>query len=115
METLLETIRLAVQRDATDEARAAGVLACRTILTALETKPGEPMVVGAAPSIPSAEPAPPGAQLAQVVAALRGMPADQLLDLAIARMRAALPAGTEPQRAEPVKFHIVQLPPGRRT
>lgn len=127
MENLLESIRTAVTADASDEARAAGAQACRAILTALEAKPGEPMTVATpAPSgaadtaAPAAPPAVANAiqtadptQIANLVSALRGIPVDQLLDLAIARMRAALPSGVEAPRVEPLKFHIVQLP-GRR-
>ena len=42
------------------------------------------------------------------VSALRGMPPDQLLDLAIARLKAALPPGTE---APPVRRLAVPLVP----
>lgn len=130
MENLLESIRAAMTAEASDEARA-GAQACRTILTALDAKAGEPMTpdpptapianelaISATPeiasdvanAIQSADPA----QIASVVSALRGIPVDQLLDLAIARMRAALPAGVEAPRVEPLRFHIVQLPRGRR-
>jgi hypothetical protein len=36
---LIEAIRAAITEDATAEARAAGILACRTLLAALETEP----------------------------------------------------------------------------
>jgi hypothetical protein len=104
MENLIEAIRAALADNAPDDARTAGAQACRTILTALETKPGQPMTAATANDPNSTT------QVAQMVAALRGVPAEQLLDLAIARLRAALPAGTEPPRAAPVAFHIVQLP-----
>lgn len=111
MDNLLESIRVALSTDANDETRAAGAHACRTILAALDAKAGEAMTPAAsdtaAPSA-SAEP------IAQVVAALRGVPAEQLLDLAITRLRAALPTGVEAPRVEPLKFHIVRLPAGRR-
>src|SRR5687767_11949535 len=84
METLIESIRVAVQRDATDEAKHQGALACRTILTALEAKAGEPLVTPTqAPTDapPAAQgnqtpmPAPPPIgpqQVAAIVGALRG-------------------------------------------
>ena len=135
METLLETIRAAIAASANDEARAAGAHACRTILTVLEAKPGEPLATTApevattqassiidvvagdaastdVPAAPTAG-ADPG-QIASMISALRGIPVDQLLDLAIARMRAALPKGIEVPRPEPVKFHIIQLPRVKR-
>lgn len=101
METLLESIRAAIAADASEQTRATGAQACRTILTALEAKPGEPMP---APSSVSST------QIAQMLGALKGVPAEQLLDLAITRLRAALPTGTETPRVAPVKFHVVQLP-----
>lgn len=103
METLLESIRAAIDPDASEQARAAGAHACRTILTALEAKPGEPMPA-------SASDASPATQIAQMLGALKGVPAEQLLDLAITRLRAALPTGTDAPRVAPVKFHVVQLP-----
>jgi hypothetical protein len=48
-------------------------------------------------------------QIASVVGALRGVPPDQLLDLAIAKLRASLPAGVEVPKVEPLKFHIISL------
>jgi len=98
---LIEAIRAAVATEASPEARAAGAAACRAILGALEASPGQPMAT-AAPIDTS--------QIATVVGALRGIPADQLLDLAIAKLRSALPAGTDVPRVEPLKFHIIPLP-----
>src|SRR5687768_1819955 len=116
MDTLLESIRAAIAATANDEARAAGAHACRTILTVLEAKPGEPLASSAssvatpassiidvvAADAASTTDVPPSAaptadtdpaQIASIISALRGIPVDQLLDLAIARMRAALPQG----------------------
>lgn len=116
METLLESIRIALSPDATDASRAAAAQACRTILTTLETKPGEQMTLDIeAPSEPQVateitSASTDAAQIANMIGALRGIPVDQLLDLAIARMRAALPKGVEAPRVEPLKFHIIQIP-----
>lgn len=118
METLIETIRVAVQSDATDEAKHQGALACRTILTALEAKAGEPLVPStdpsaATPSAPVSQPAPAiePQQVAAIVGALRGMPAEQLLDLAISRLRAALPKDATTPAIAPVKFQIIPITP----
>jgi hypothetical protein len=46
-----------------------------------------------------------------LVSAFRGIPPDQLLDLAIARLRAALPAGVEVPNATPLNLRIVTVPP----
>nr|HEX4316254.1 hypothetical protein [Kofleriaceae bacterium] len=99
MENLLEAIRAAVVTDASPEARAAGAQACRTILAALEATAAEPIQAAAAqPTTPP---------IADLVATLRGVPMDQLLDLAIARLRAALPVGTAVPTVQPVKFQFI--------
>ena len=84
MDALIEAIRAASVAGASDEARAAGAQACRTILTALEAKPGQPLA------------APAAADVAALVASVSGIPVDQLLDLAIARLRAMVPADSAP-------------------
>lgn len=110
MENLLESIRAATAPDATEDARAAGAKACRTLLTALEAKAGEPMAPAVqSPTSPGSAPVTATA-IANVVAALGQLPPEQLLDLAIARLRAALPAGGEGVAPVPLKFQIVQLP-----
>lgn len=121
METLIEAIRVAVQSDATDDAKHQGALACRTILTALEAKAGEPLVPPTqAPtevstvvqSDQTATPATPPIgpqQVAAIVGALRGMPPEQLLDLAIARLRAALPSEATTPTIAPVRFQIIPI------
>jgi hypothetical protein len=78
MDALIEAIRVAVAPDAPNDARAAGAAACRTILTTLDAQPGEQMVTAVLP-----EPA----QLATLIGAMRGVPTEQLLDLAIAKVR----------------------------
>ena len=100
MDNVIESIQAAVATDATPEARAAGIAACRMILSALEGTPGEPLAA-AVPVGPS--------QISSIVGALRGVPPDQLLDLAIAKLRAALPTGTEVPAVAPLKFHIVPI------
>ena len=100
MNELIETIRAAVADGATDDARLAGAAACRTILTALEANAGEPM------SLP---------QLGPALAALRNVPPDQILDLAIERLRAAVATRKPAELAStsaashPLRFQIVPL------
>lgn len=106
MENLIESIRVAVLAEATDEQKQKGALACRTILVALEAEPGEP-ITGA-----HAAPAPlPMPDVTAFVNAVRAMGPDQLLDAAIARLCAALPAGTNVPQVGPPKFHIVPVVP----
>jgi hypothetical protein len=121
MENLIETIRIAVQSDATDDAKHQGAHACRTILIALEAKAGEPLVLPTqAPTdvstiVQSDQTATPAAppigpqQVAAIVGALRGMPPEQLLDLAIARLRAALPSEATTPTIAPVRFQIIPI------
>ena len=98
MNDLIEAIRIAIARDAPAETRAAGIDACRMILAALGATPGEPMLATAAPT-----PSP----IAAIVAGLRGVPPDQLLDLAIAKLRSIVPA--EPTPA-PTGFKYLRVP-----
>jgi len=98
MENVIEAVRGALAPDATPEAKAAGVAACRAILAALEATPGQSF---------AAVPASPAGAIAGM---LRGMPPEQLLDLAIAKLRAALPPGTEVAAPKPMAIKMVQLP-----
>lgn len=92
METLVESIRLAVAADASPEARASGAEACRAILNALDPEPPPPSAV-------QANAAHTTAQIAQLATALRGVPVDQLLDLAITKLRTMVPAAPAASRA----------------
>lgn len=98
MEEAITAIRGALAPEANAEARAAGIAACRAVLGALEPT----TTVAVAP--------PNAAAVAQIVGALRGVPPDQLLDLAITRLRAALPPGTEVAPVKPIQFHLIQIP-----
>jgi hypothetical protein len=91
MDDLLEQIRAALAPDATDDARAAAANACRSIVSTLE-------------------PPPPPNPMTEVANTLRGIPAEQLLDLAIAKLRSALPAGVEVPPVPKLEFHFVPLP-----
>ena len=102
MDQLIEAIRNATATDATDEVRAAGAFACRTILTALEAKPGESLAPPIATTVPDSP-------IAAVVAGLRGVPVDQLLDLAIAKLRTMVPADVAAQ-APKISIRLIQVP-----
>jgi hypothetical protein len=101
MNEVIEAIREALATDATTEARANGVAACRAVLTALEAAPGEAFT---ATPIPVASATP---QVTNIVSMLRSVPPDQLLDLAIAKLRAALPAGADVAQVQPLKFQFI--------
>jgi hypothetical protein len=70
MQELIEAIRSAVGADATAEQKATGVQACRTIVAALDTEPGKPIVL---PGMP-------------LPASTSRVSVDQMLDLMIARL-----------------------------
>jgi hypothetical protein len=105
MEELLASIQSGVLADASPEARASAVSACRTIISVLEATPGQPIVASAPIN---------STQIASMVGALRGVPPDQLLDLAIAKLRSVLPEGADVPKVTPLKFHIIPIPPGRQ-
>lgn len=90
MENFIDAIRSAVADDASNETRANGAQACRTILAALEARLGDSLAHVAPIAQMPAAPA-----LQAIVGALRTMPGDQLLDVAIAKLRTLVPAGTE--------------------
>lgn len=102
MEDVINAIRAAVAPDATADAKSAGIAACHAVLAALDATPGQP--IGTAPI--------PATPVAAIVGALRGMPPDQLLDLAIAKLRAALPADAQVVPVKPVAIPIVPIPRG---
>ena len=70
MQELIEAIRAAVATDASPEQKATGVQACRTIVAALDTEPGKPIVL---PGMP-------------LPAATSRVSVDQIIDLMIARL-----------------------------
>ena len=98
METLIDAIRAAVADGATDDHKRAGASACRAILTALDAAPGAPLAPAAAP--------------APVLAALGRMDLNQLLDVAIARLRVlnASSNGAPPTPSRGVSFPLVAVP-----
>ncbi len=100
METLIETIRAATAPDATQETRTSGIEACRTIIGALGGQAVEPLA-----SAPRSE---PGPVATAVAALLRTTPPDQLLDMAIAKLRALVPDDGKPA-APMFRWHRVEV------
>ena len=70
MQELIEVIRVAIATDASTEQKATGVQACRTIVAALDTEPGKPIML---PGMPLPAPA-------------SRVSVDQMLDLMIGRL-----------------------------
>jgi hypothetical protein len=122
MENQIEAIRTALHADADPVARCAGLAACREILAALETATDGEAAEAAtvqpqtAPAPTSAATAPPvqtppidPAAIATLFASLGKLPPEQLLDLAIARLRAALPPNASVPAPTPLRFQLVPL------
>ena len=82
MQDLIEIIRAAITPNATAVQKAAGVQACRTIAVALDTEPGQPLILTHAPVRASP---------------LAGVSLDQVLDLVIARLSAVAKEHEETQ------------------
>ena len=104
-ENLIETIRAAVAEGAPAEARAAGANACRVLLTELDPQPAGPSA--------AQQPQPqPNLPIGAIVAAIRGMPADQLADLLIAKLRTLVPgdAAAISPPARPFSIEYVKVP-----
>lgn len=130
--SLIASIVTALAPEASEEKRAAGALACLTIHAALAGHGAAPVLVPA----PAAAPAPPIPEtpVAAIVSRLRGMPLEQVFDLAINRLQVAVtareqtspappssptpasvpapPVGPETtQRLPPMRFQMVPVPP----
>lgn len=106
LDALIASIRAAVAPGAAPEARAIGATACRAVLAALETQPGQPLASTPAPAASAIASSPIGALLASLAA----MPRDQLIDTLLSRLRAALPPGTRLPISGAPRFHLIQLP-----
>lgn len=112
---LIASIRAAVTPSASAEARAAGANACRSILTVLEAKPGQPLAPTPQRTPPSAQASPLVALLSQpgLLSKLAAMSRDELIAL-LQQLTSAMPARpTTPTTAAP-RFHLIQIPSARR-
>ena len=97
-EKLIETIRAAVADGASDEARAAGAGACLVLRDALQLRHGAAFLEANTP------PAPP---IAAIARSLRTMPVDDVLALAIAKLRTLLPP--DAATAAPFRLNIPSI------
>lgn len=114
MEALLDSIRIAASDGATDEERRRGATACRALAQALDGDLcGSTLAaLAASPAAGAASPelrAAPAAALAS--GPFAGMTADQVLDLAIAKLRAAVGDGpAAPPLGQPFTVPLVPVP-----
>ena len=126
MAAFLELIGRGLATEADDATRATArelwARCAHAIVTAATAAPlpsppmpalAAPMALAPMPAVPVAMPAPPVPVSPIAVAAqtLRGMSADQLLDLALQRLRAALPAGAAPSTPKGIQFQLVPIAP----
>jgi hypothetical protein len=106
---MIASIRSAVAPNASREARTAGASACRSILTVLEAKPGQPL--GGAPAAPAQPQSPLASLFSQpgLLNKLAAMSREQLLDLLKQVTGAASPRTQSPATDAP-RFHLIQIP-----
>lgn len=103
LQNYLAAITGAFANDASPESRSAGVAACRAILAMLDPTPIAPE------QVPAPVPLPPDPNIAALVSAIRGLPIDQLLDLAIVRLKAVLPVGAAVPEIQRLQFPILPI------
>lgn len=110
---LIASIRSAVAPNASFQARNAGASACRSILTVLEAKPGQPLT--SAPRAPTQPQLPLVGLLSQpgLLTKLAAMSREELIDLLRQVTGATSPRAQAPSTAGP-RFHLIQIPQIRR-
>lgn len=118
-EAILEIIRRGLAPEADPAARASALDVCGRIVQAFGgPMPASPVNLAPAPTMPPpfampqgfAPPA-PASPLAAAVGMLRNLPPEQLLDLAIQRLRAALPQETTVPETKGIQFQLVPVIP----
>lgn len=116
MDALLDSIRVAIDDGASDDERQRGALACRALAEALEGSiVVAPPAAAPLPALrPSTEPTSspiPSFLVGPVALApnpFAGLTADQILDLAIAKLRSAVGDDVPPPLGQP--FHLTLVP-----
>lgn len=112
---LIASIRAAVARGASAEARATGATACRSLLTVLDAKPGQPLAATPQLAAPVATTSPIGSLLSQpgLLSKLAAMSRDELINL-LRQITGAIPGPTRTPAAAAPRFHLIQIPQVRR-
>lgn len=115
--SLVASIRAAVARGASADVRAAGASACRSILTVLEARPGQPLASSQLPPMePTAPLSPIAALFSQpgILSRLAAMSRDELINL-VQQATGALPARPHTPNTAAPRFHLIQIPQTRRS
>jgi hypothetical protein len=110
---LLASIRAAVVKGAAPDARSAGATACRSILTVLDSKPGEPLALPQAAAQSATSPIAGLLSQPGFLQRLAAMSREQLLDLVKQVTGAMASKPSSPMSGGP-RFHLIQLPQLRR-
>ena len=105
LDDLIASIHAAVAPGASAEARAFGATACRSILSALEAKAGQPLTTAPPTATPATSP------LTTLLTQLAAMPREQMLEFITNFLRSKLPPGTQTQVTTGPRFHLIQIPP----
>lgn len=127
MQAMLELIGCGLAPEADDRTRSVArelwARFAQTIAAAAPVMPSPPMnsgpVMPPAPTMPGMPVMPtvpaPTSPIAMAARTLHQLPPEQLLDLALQRLRAALPAGTTVSAPKGIQFQLVPVtPPGLR-
>ena len=115
--SLIGSIRAAVVRGASADVRAAGASACRSLLTVLEARPGQPLASPPLPPVaPTAATSPIAALFSQpgILSRLAAMSRDELINL-VQQVTGALPARAQTPNTAAPRFHLIHIPQTRRS
>lgn len=112
---LLALIRAALTRGAAADTRAAGATACRSLLTVLEAKPGQPLLAAPPPAAPTSPASPIASLLSQpgLLSKLAAMSRDDLIDL-LKQITGAMPVPAPTPSTSGPRFHLIEIPQARR-
>lgn len=111
IEDFIESIRAGLAPDATPESRAATAAVCRTILVALDPVAATlPEPTSPAPTTLPSDSQTIVPDVAAIADAIRGVPIDQLLDLAIAKLRTIVPADAETSPRRGLSIPLIPVP-----
>ncbi len=105
---LMAAIARGAAPEADAESKRSAAQACRWLLTALESEPGAPLVPPDPPVASAPAPAP------AATAPKTGIPAGQILDVLIAKLKAELPDEAPAPERPAFRIPFVPVPTGSR-